>query len=204
MCKPRFSPDSKRVITEIDDPTYPLDPLELVGTAQLWDPATGGPIGAPMPGVPVFSIDGRRIFSFRGNRGFVSDVGVWDPSTGKRLDGQLERPSYADDVGSLVRTFASFSPNGRLVLVAGENRATRDHYWCGGPVSGIAWLIDAISGKALGRPMRHECEVPSAVFSPDATRIVTVSGACRVMCEANGETILRSSVPVSRLPSRKS
>jgi len=62
---------------------------------------------------------------------------------------------------------ASFSPDGRRILTASEDKTAR--------------LWDAQSGKPLGESMRHEYKINGASFSPDGRRIVTASfGIARV------------------------
>ena len=56
---------------------------------------------------------------------------------------------------------ASFSPDGRRIVTASEDKTAR------------VW--DAESGKPVGEPMRHEGAVHAASFSPDGRRIVTAS-----------------------------
>ncbi len=56
---------------------------------------------------------------------------------------------------------ASFSPDGRRIVTASDDKTAR------------VW--DAESGKPVGEPMRHEGLVRAASFSPDGRRIVTAS-----------------------------
>jgi hypothetical protein len=58
-------------------------------------------------------------------------------------------------------TGASFSPDGKLIVTASEDKTAR------------VW--DAVTGKAVGEPMRHEEELTGASFSPDGKLIVTAS-----------------------------
>src|SRR5215510_6524018 len=59
-------------------------------------------------------------------------------------------------------TRAAFSPDGKRIVTASEDRTAR--------------LWDAETGRPIGDPLRgHGHQVWSAVFSPDGTRIVTAS-----------------------------
>ena len=60
---------------------------------------------------------------------------------------------------------AQFSPDGQRVVTASEDRTAR--------------LWDAVTGKAIGEPMKHDGAVYSAQFSPDGQRVVTASGIRR-------------------------
>ncbi len=54
---------------------------------------------------------------------------------------------------------AVFSPDGRTLLTAGNDKTAR--------------LWDAATGQAKGEPMRHEGAVWAATFSPDGKLLVT-------------------------------
>ncbi len=56
---------------------------------------------------------------------------------------------------------ASFSPDGKRVVTASEDKTAR------------VW--DADTGKPMGEPMTHGGRVDSASFSPDGERVVTAS-----------------------------
>ncbi len=56
---------------------------------------------------------------------------------------------------------ASFSPDGRLIVTASDDKSAR--------------IWDLASGQPLGKPMLHDGEVHSAQFSPDGTRVITWS-----------------------------
>ncbi len=57
-------------------------------------------------------------------------------------------------------TLAEFSPDEqRVVTVSGDNTVR---------------LWDALSGKQVGEPMKHEHRVDSVWFSPDGQRVLTV------------------------------
>jgi WD40 repeat protein len=56
---------------------------------------------------------------------------------------------------------ASFSPDGRRVVTASEDKTAR--------------LWDAATSQPLGQPMEHTGTVTSASFSPDGRRVITAS-----------------------------
>jgi WD40 repeat protein len=138
----KFSLDGTRVVTASED-----------GMAQVWDSASGVPIGAPLrhEGAvksAAFSRDGTRVVTRSGNL-----AQVWDAASSAAIGVQLR---HENDV-----LFAAFSSDGTRVVTASADSTAR--------------LWDAASGEALGEPLRHRNRVISAEFSPDGTRVVTVS-----------------------------
>jgi hypothetical protein len=73
--------------------------------------------------------------------------------------------------------FAKFSPDGQRMVTASSDGTVR--------------LCDALSGKAIGEPMRHERQVRSAWFSLDGQRVVTASddGTARLWDTLTGQAI---------------
>jgi WD40 repeat protein/tRNA A-37 threonylcarbamoyl transferase component Bud32 len=130
--------------------------------AQLWERATGKPVGRPLehPHLPseaalpfhmiiavAFSPDGKAVLT--GSRD--NTARLWDLATGEPRSPPLPHTDW-------VRCVA-FSPDGRTLLTA-----CRD---------GTAQLWDAETGKLLGEPLRHTYEMEMAVFSPDGKLILT-------------------------------
>jgi hypothetical protein len=72
---------------------------------------------------------------------------------------------------------ASFSPDGRWIVIASSDRTAR------------VW--DAANGKAIGEPMRHDGQIKSAVFSPDGKWIVTASedGTAHLWASMSGKPV---------------
>src|SRR5262249_21304938 len=113
-----FSPDGQRVVTASGD------------MAQVWDAASGKPIGEPMKrGLMVssaqFSPDGQRVVTASGDT-----AQVWDAASGKPIGAPMK---HENDIRS-----AQFSPDGQRVVTASQDKTAR--------------LWDAVSGKPLGEP----------------------------------------------------
>ncbi|MEA3209883.1 MAG: hypothetical protein QOE70_2940 [Chthoniobacter sp.] len=157
----QFSPDGSRIVTASMD-----------NTAQVWDAATGKPLGEPvLHGSNVvsarFSADGTRIVTASED----STARVWDAATGKPV-GEPLRHEKTKNVWS-----AQFSPDGSRIVTASEDCTAR------------VW--DAATGQPLGEPLRHKGSVFGAQFSPDGTRIVTASSdsTARVWDAATGQPL---------------
>ena len=136
-----FSPDGQRVLTASE------------GTAQLWDAATGQPLGQPMKHggdilTAVFSANGQRVVT----TSEAETAQVWEAATGTPL-GQPIKNGWGFEG-------AVFSPDGQRVLTASEN--------------GVAQVWEAATGKPLGEPMEHQALL-SAAYSRDGQRVLGVS-----------------------------
>lgn len=132
----------------------PLIPGEALGEAQIFDVATGQPVGRPFRHVDAvedanFSPDGQLIVTASDDHTAV----IWNVTTGEPMAPALKH-------GGKVRR-AVFSRDGLRVLTASE-----DH---------TAQLWDTRTGQPAGPTLHHAKGVLYAAFSPEGSRIVTVS-----------------------------
>jgi WD40 repeat protein/ribosomal protein S27E len=151
-----FSPRGDRVATASKD-----------HTAMLWDAASGKMIhkleGHTGPVWMVdFSSDGRRVVT----ASLDGSARVWDPDTG-----QATIPPIRQEGLDVV--CATFSGDGELLLTASERIAFAPTRWRNR--DGMARVWDVATGEPLMPPLDHRGRVRFAAFSPDATRIATVS-----------------------------
>ena len=152
-----FSPDGKTIASAGMD-----------GTVQLWETATGKPVGQPLgsPGevrAVAFSPDGKTIAS-------ASHEGVrlWETATGKPV-GQPLGGQPADGV--------AFSPDGKTIASA-SHEAVR--------------LWETATGKSIGQPLTGHIHVALGVaFSPKGDIIVSAGedGTMRLWDAATGKIV---------------
>ena len=121
------------------------------GTARLWNAKSGNLIGGPVQhGSEVLSVaispDGAHVLTGGRDR----YVRLWKLS----LDEPLVTVTHQAQVYS-----ASFSPDGSRFLTASED--------------GTAQIWDAVTGMAVGSPMRHDHPVHTAMFRPDGKAVLT-------------------------------
>jgi eukaryotic-like serine/threonine-protein kinase len=182
--------------TDADDPLaefhVPLSPIPAAfrpdgkvfatplfqNAARLWDAATGKPLGprlthaAPVTAL-AFSPDGNTLLTWDAER----TVCRWDAATGKHLGHQTfvsEGPEGA---------WATFSPNGRTVLVRSLQSAR---------------LWDVATGKPVGQPLQPVGEIRNwfdeagvGAFSPDARLVLTAGpdASARLWDAATGKPV---------------
>ena len=83
---------------------------------------------------------------------------------------------------------ATFSPDGRCVVTASEDKTAR--------------IWDAQTGKEIGSPLKHGGAVEEAVFSADANRVLTVSGFEALLWDAEtGKKLMVFSHPSGKVGS---
>jgi WD40 repeat protein len=141
-----FSPDGTRIVTGSWD-----------WTVQLWDAATGKPVGEPLRGYidsvnsVSFLPDGTRIVTGSDDH----TVRLWSVATGKPVGEPLQ--GHTDPINSV-----SFSPDGTRIVTGSCDHTVR--------------LWDAEKGRPVGEPLQgHTDFVTSVSFSPDGTHIVSSS-----------------------------
>jgi DNA-binding beta-propeller fold protein YncE len=164
-----FSPDGRLLASADGD-----------GYVRLWDPATGSPVGKPLPadqggivsGV-AFSPDGRLLASADGD-GYVR---LWDPAAGSPVG----KPLPADP-GQLVGvTGVAFSPDGRLLASADGD--------------GYVRLWDPATGNPVGKPLPADPGrndgVTGVAFSPDGKLLASADadGYVRLWDPATGSPV---------------
>ncbi|MDQ0290519.1 TIR domain-containing protein [Oligosphaera ethanolica] len=161
----QFNQDSRWVVTASGTSNWGATEsgeMDLIGEgeAQVWDAATGIPVGEPMRhrgevyGV-AFSPDKRWVVTESGEFGNLK-VQVWDAATRKPV-GEEIGPEHN-------MCFAAFSPDSIRVLT---KQGMMEY--------GEARVWDAATGKSVCEPMRHNDFICEAIFSPDGSLVATAS-----------------------------
>jgi len=142
----RFSPDGAYLVTTCWDTSMARR------SAQVWDAATGRPVGRALQ-----HGDGVLTAAFRGDSRCVVTGGednlaqVWEVGSSLPVGPPLRHSGYVVD--------AAFSPDGRQLATAS--------------LDGRASLWDPQTGELLMPPMEHDGPVRSVRFSPDGRRLLT-------------------------------
>lgn len=169
----RWHPDGRRLVSAAAD-----------CSVRIWDP------------------DSRRTLTrLSGRTASRVHTALWDPA-GRQLPtsaGNFDEaeadtaPRLHDADGGFIGTLrghqrwvfmgAAFSPDGRTIVTASEDRTAR--------------LWNSEDGRPLQTLVGHDDEVLKAAFSPDGTRVVTASydGSVRLWDAASGRELKRLSRP---------
>jgi WD40 repeat protein len=146
-----FSPDGTKVLT--------WDQLKM----QLWDAATGAPVGPPVEHrngfeAVVFSPDGRLVLT----TGFYTrgELRLWEAGTWRPFADRLVHPR-----GNLI-TSAAFSPRGRFFVTVSND--------------GTAQLWDTAARAPVGEPIRYRAD-----DSQDTAKTVPVLPGFRLVMDGN-------------------
>jgi WD40 repeat protein/serine/threonine protein kinase/tetratricopeptide (TPR) repeat protein len=134
-----FSADGRWIVTPGD-------------TCQVWDAASGQPIGRPIKhtgGVDqaAFSPDSLRVATAGGD----SAARIWDAASGEPVTAPMRHPARVHRV--------RFSPDGRLLATTCYDNNVR------------VW--DSSSGESIIPPLKHLRYVYEIAFSADGSRLLT-------------------------------
>jgi len=162
-----FSPDGTRIVTSLKD-----------GTA-IWDLSKGSQIivlgghdGALRSA--AFSPDGTRIVTVSDHSNFESTVKFWRYNQKRQFTFPFENDSSLS---------SALSPDGTRVVTAGQDNGAR--------------VVDVVSGAEIAVLRGDEYTADSSSFSPNGSRMFTVSGGVvRVWDAASGEIIGTFSDPM--------
>ncbi|MEO8428751.1 MAG: hypothetical protein ABI651_16760, partial [Verrucomicrobiota bacterium] len=161
-----FSPDGRQIVIGADE-------------TRIWDAVTGAAAGPVMDevypmGVTRFSPDGRLVVSCAGPSHVARQMAcpgayVWDSTTA--------RLAFPPLVTNAVVRHAEFSPDGRFVVTASDDRSAR------------VW--DANTGRPVTPPLKHGGPVLHAAFSPDGRRVLTTcrDGTAQLWDASTGERL---------------
>jgi WD40 repeat protein len=119
---------------------------------QVWDAATGQPIGEPLQFVrPVtgisFSPNGRQVLTVCGD----FKVRVFDAATGQIVGKAIDHNPAVER--------ALFSPDGKIVVTATLNFVVK--------------IWDAATGEQMSKTLTHHAPMTQILFSPDGKRLLT-------------------------------
>ncbi len=168
-----YSPDGKTLVT-----------ATAKGVAQLWDAATGEPLGQPLQhqgriGAVAFSPDSKTVVTGSWDK----TACLWDVATRQRSGPPLQ---HREAVWAVA-----YSPDGKTVLTgSGEPIHDLEEE---GPHRGKAQLWQVNTGKRMGLSLPHDARVYAVAFSPDGRTVLTGSadGTARLWDAASGKLLHR-------------
>jgi WD40 repeat protein/tetratricopeptide (TPR) repeat protein len=188
-----FSPDGRRFAVGGEDADHPI------GVVQVFETATGRllhALGDHEGGVTrlAFSPDGRRLLSLTNNvakekaPSIKGAARIFDVQTGRLLVGPIRHENWV--------AAAAFSPDGKLLMTAGDAPAPRG--WTDKLLSvlpgvarggGAVQLWDVETGQRR-QVLPHPDQVSRASFSADGRRLLTAAGsAARMWDVATGKVL---------------
>ena len=143
-----FSPDGKNILT--------TGGTGMNRATQIWDVESKNELHKFVGHDDVlmsaaFSPDGKKVAAIGYDRTII-----WDTESGKELQRLGDRNTNSSG-GSAV----AFSPNGKLIAIAGNG--------------GVSRIWDTESGKHLHDLVKHNGGVQSISFSPDGKQVLTTS-----------------------------
>jgi WD40 repeat protein/serine/threonine protein kinase len=165
-----LSPDGSLVATGGDDGSVWVSDVER-GVTSITNLSLFGTVGRVS-----FSPDGRMLVAVS----MGGQARVWKPATGEPLTPLLQAQDFdassLADVLRVMKPTASFSPDGKLLLLAWGSKS--------------AQLRDAASGNLM-RELSHGDVVYHAAFSSDGRLVVTSSadGTARIWEVATGKSV---------------
>jgi WD40 repeat protein/serine/threonine protein kinase len=167
--------------SEVMDADFSLDGTKILTdsadqTVRVWNAATGEPLGVPMRHErellqAQFSPDGSLVLTISGD----GAVQLWDALSG-RAHGA---PLHAADA-AITEATAHFSRDGARVAAAMNDAKSS---------VGVVRVWDVRTGNPVGAPMIHATHVSGWSFSPDGTRIATVTLAAGAATAEDSRTL---------------
>jgi WD40 repeat protein len=156
VCQVGFHPNGKLLLTAFED-----------GTVQLWDAATGDPVGQVMrheKAVEAFACSrDHKLLATAGND---RTARLWDAATGRPIGKPLGHP---DRVRALI-----FSPDGKVLLT--------------GCHDGVCRFWEVATGLPVGEPLRHDKGITTIAYSPDGKTILSGSERTARLWDADRRT----------------
>jgi hypothetical protein len=168
-----LSPDRLRLITIVDQVRKNGSPETSRHCAQLWDAKTGQTVGGPLVAETeifhaAFSQDSRFVLLIEETVTKERLVKVFDARSGEGIGKPIAHPQAG---------FATFSPDGSLIVTCGADRTAR--------------IWRTTTGQCTGVVVLHGRDVTHADFSPNGKFLATTSldGTVRVWDTEHGTSL---------------